>query len=319
MPELGRAVIVGAGGQDGRLLQSSLGLRGISTVSIYRQRLQDPSGSEREFKVFDAADVKNLLAEYQPHQIYYLAAHHTSSQLDGEAAVLNAYDVFHNTHVVGLHNFLEAIRHVSPDSRLFYASSSLVFDGSIGPKQSENTPFSPVGFYGLTKLQGMMLCRHYRKEHNIFASSGILYSHESLYRQSTYLSKKIISTIHAISRGIGTRVSVGDLDGINDWGYAADFVQAFQDILEATNPTDYIVATGEGHSVREFAQIVCDFFGLNLADCILEDKKLLLRRTGPRIGDFSKLHDETGWKPSLSFQKMVRTLVQDYVSAVADT
>jgi GDPmannose 4,6-dehydratase len=194
----------------------------------------------------------------------------------------------------------------------------LIFDGSVGPKQSEKTPFGPIGFYGLTKLQGMMLCRHYCREYGLFASSGILFSHESNYRPANYLSKKIISAAYARSRGQNAKVAVGDLDSINDWGYAADYVEAFQGILSLGSPGEFVVATGAGHTVREFAQCVCDQFGLRMSDCVVEDKSLPLRRTGPRIGDYAKLREAVGWNPSKSFDQMVQALVNDYVKAVEE-
>jgi GDPmannose 4,6-dehydratase len=318
MSLVARAIIVGSGGQDGRLLRRSLQAKGIGTVGISRHRIHYPDGREDGFSILDELPIRNLLSEYQPHHIYYLAAHHTSAQGAMTNSSLENYSVCHNTHVVGLHHFLEAIRVICPNARIFYASSSLIFDGSLGPKQSENTPFGPIGFYGLTKLQGMMLCRHYCREYNLFASSGILFSHESNYRPASYLSKKIISAAYAISRGQEAKVTIGDLDSINDWGYAADYVEAFQGILRLGAPGDFVVATGEGHTVREFAQGVCDQFGLRLSDCVVEDKSLPLRRTGPRVGDYTKLKLAAGWSPSKSFDQMVQALVKDYLNAVEE-
>jgi GDPmannose 4,6-dehydratase len=319
MSENRRAIIVGAGGQDGILLQRSLQSQGVDTVRVYRHTVRFADGEEREFNIFTPYLIQELIADYQPNRIYYLAAHHTSSQGHGGGSSPHTYADFHQTHVVGLHHFLEGIRLVNSKARLFYASSSLVFDGSVGPRQSEDTPFGPVGFYGLTKLQGMMLCRHYRREHNLFAACGILYSHESFYRLAGYLSKKIISAVHSLSIGESEKVKVGDLDAVNDWGYAADYVEAFQQIVNTTTPGDYVVATGEGHTVREFAQIVCEQFGLRLSDCVVEDKTLPLRRTGPRVGDYAKLHRDTGWSPSRPFTQMVQTLVNDYLKAMRET
>jgi len=318
MSWVSRAIIVGAGGQDGRLLRRSLQAKGVDTVGITRRRIHYPDGKEDDFSILDEHHVQSLLSEYQPDQIYYLAAHHTSSQGALIKSSSEDYSVSHGTHVVGLHHFLEAIRVIRPNARLFYASSSLIFDGSIGPKQSENTPFGPIGFYGLTKLQGMMLCRHYCRDYGLFASSGILFSHESSYRPESYLSKKIISAAYAMSRGHDAKVAVGNLDSINDWGYAADYVEAFQGILRLGSPGEFVVATGEGHTVREFAQCICDQFGLRLSDFVVEDKSLPLRQTGPRVGDYLKLQTTVGWSPSQSFNQMVEALVNDYVKSVEE-
>ena len=142
-----------------------------------------------------------------------------------------------------------------------------------------------------------------------------MYSHESIHRAESYLSKKIISGVHAISQGSGQKVSVGDFGAINDWGCAEDYVNAFQKILSHECSGDYVVATGEGHTVREFAQLVCDQFGLGLGDCVYQDPELSLRKTGTRIGNYMKLHKDVGWSPSRPFNKMVATLVSDYVKA----
>lgn len=316
MSKVSRAIIVGAGGQDGRLLSGSLESQGIETVGVFRQHIYHPSGEKQQFSIFNQEQIESLLTDYQPNCIYYLAAHHTSSEQGHIENSALAYDAFHQAHVVGLHHFLEGLRRVAPTARLFYASSSLIFDGSVGPKQSEETPFGPIGYYGLTKLQGMMLCRHYRQECNVFAACGVLYSHESPYRQASYLSKKIISAVHLLSRGEGEKVRVGDLNAVNDWGYAADYVEAFQKIIDAVTPSDYVVATGEAHTVGEFAQIVCDQFNLKLSDCIVEDRTLPLRRTGPRVGDFSKLQRDTNWSPKQPFEQMVKTLVNDHLKAL---
>ena len=316
MSEVSRAIIVGVGGQDGRLLRRSLQAKGVDPVGISRHRIQYPDGKQDEFNILNEQQIQHLFAEYHPDQIYYLAAHHTSSQGAQSRSSPSDYSAFHETHVVGLHHFLEGIRLIRPAARLFYASSSLIFDGSVGPKQSEDTPFGPVGFYGLTKLQGMMLCRQYRREYGVFASCGILYSHESNYRPPSYLSKKIISAAYAISCGEDSKVAVGNLDSVNDWGYAADYVDAFQGLLKLNSPEDFVVATGEGHTVREFAQCVCNQFGLRLADCVVEDKFLPLRRTGPRVGDYSKLKMAVGWNPSRPFDEMVQALVSDYLKAI---
>ena len=307
------ALIVGAGGQDGRLLAAHLRRVGVITHEIHREFFRDVDGKILAFSVLNPDDVAKVIARLVPDYVFYLAAHHSSSQSDPLMSSREAYDLFHKAHVVGLHSCLEAVRLHSTKSRIFYASSSLIFDGSNGPVQNEETLASPVGFYGLTKLQGMMLCREYRKSYSVFTSSGILYSHESAFRSKSFLSTRIIHGVYEIAKGRGGKIAVGDLDAINDWGYAEDYVRAFLNVLLTDQPQDYIISSGEGHTVKEFAALVCGYFGLELADCVYGDPSLLRRKVSTRIGDHSKLTRDTGWKPLHRFDEMVNRLIEDHL------
>jgi GDPmannose 4,6-dehydratase len=246
-----------------------------------------------------------------------LAAHHGSSEQKAADNSPSEYEAYHKVHVVGLLNFLSAIRIHSSESKLFYAASSLVFDGANGPIQDEKTPFTPVGFYGLTKSQGILVCREFRERYGVFAASGILYNHESALRAERFLSKKLIASAHQISLGNKDKLVVGSLSAATDWGYAPDFVLAFQHVLSVRYPDDYIVATGEAHSVADFAQIAFECFGLDYTDYVYENSNLLGRHLPRKVGDSSKLKKATGWRPSRDFPGMVRTLVGDYLSSYA--
>ncbi|MEY4591809.1 MAG: hypothetical protein RIR18_704 [Pseudomonadota bacterium] len=317
------AVIVGAGGQDGSLLRQSLERQGIEVVGVTRQavfRGNEPMLDFADgFSVGDLASVEHLLGTIQPDEVYYLVAHHASSERDNGSDHPDNFKPFHQVHVEGFLNFLWAIHQYSRHSRIFYAASSLVFDGSIGPEQNEETPFSPVGFYGLTKMQGIWLCRQFRKSHGIHASSGILYSHESVFRRETFLSKKLIKAAHEIALGQRETIQVGSLLAQNDWGYAPDYVEAFQKIVRLDAPDDFVVATGETHTVAEFAQIVFSCFGLDASRCVREAPAVLSRVSPRKIGNATKLAKATGWKPGQPFQTMVKKLVADYLSTVAES
>ncbi len=162
----------------------------------------------------------------------------------------------------------------------------------------------------------MWLCREFRKKHKVFATTGILYNHESHLRRPNFLSAKIIQAAIRISKGSNEKLEVGDLSGRVDWGYAKDYVLAFQEILATKTPDDFIVATGEGHTVEEFIDIVFNYFNLNPDKYVVENKNILTRKPPVKIGDASKLRTLTGWKPSLNFSDFVIQLVKDHQAAV---
>jgi len=312
------AIIVGDSGQDGTLLRLSLEKKGIDVVGIGRNRVSIPlsfgSIETAGFSINNTEQVSNLVAKVRPSEIYYLAAHNVSSEQHAADNSPDEYDTHHQTHVVGLINFLWAIRKYSSQSRLFYAASSLVFNGSHGPIQNEQTPFTPVGFYGITKTQGTLICREFRERYGVFASGGILFNHESALRTENFLSNKIISSAYKISLGLQQNLLVGDLTAETDWGYAPDYVEAFQLILKASTASDFVVATGETHSVAEFVKVVFRCFGLDSCKFVLENPSVLNRHIQKKIGDYSKLRITTGWVPSLTFPEMVEALVNDYLN-----
>lgn len=315
------AIIVGDRGQDGTLLRADLELQGIQVVGIGRERMSLPAslaGSWRgEFSIANSDQVMALVETIRPSEIYYLAAHHVSSEQNGADYSPSEYEAYHKVNVLGLLNFLCAIRNHSPESKLFYAASSLVFDGNQGSVQNEETPLTPVGFYGLTKAQGILLCRDFRERYGIFAASGILYNHESVIRPEKFLSKKLITSAHQISIGLKNELVLGNLSAEADWGYAPDFVAAFQHILSTNNPDDYIVATGESRSVAEFARVVFECFGLDYKKYVYENSSLLNRHVPQKIGDSSKLRSVAGWQPTHNFSGMVRALVRDYLESLS--
>lgn len=314
------AIIVGDRGQDGTLLKARLEEQGVQVVGVGRYRLSMPASLATslggEFSITNIDQVFDLVAQVLPTEIYYLAAHHVSSEQHGADNSPDEYDAYHRTHVVGLLNFLWAIRKQSPKSRLFYAASSLIFNGSHGPTQDEETPFTPVGFYGLTKTQGLLICREFRERHGVFASGGILYNHESALRPQAFLSKKIISAAYRISIGLQQNLLVGNLSAETDWGYAPDYVEAFQLILKTNTASDFVVATGQSHSVAEFVKIAFNCFGLDSEKFVIEQPNVLNRTVPRKIGDYTKLKISTGWMPTLTFPDMVKALVNDYLIGI---
>lgn len=306
------ALIIGVAGQDGFFLREYLLSLDYFVIGVGRNFVTT-GNSCTKFSLSSPEDVNILIHSRRPDEIYYLAAHHASSEKVESAGHYDLYRISHSVHVECFLRLLCAVKEFSPHSKVFYASSSLIFDGRNGPIQNELTPYSPNGIYGLTKLQGQYLCQYFREAFNISVSAGILYSHESVRRSSSFLSKKIISTAHLISVGEQKSLAIGSLQSQNDWGYAPDFVKAFKLINDVPRGDDYIIATGCLHSVEEFVDIVFSCFGLDFREYVSEDPSLLVRKSLPRSGDASKIRSATGWKPSLTFGPMVETLVEDYL------
>lgn len=314
-----RTIIVGSAGQDGSLLRRDLQERGDEIIALERLQCIFPSGMPaRVIKdITNASEVTELLRLFQPNEIYYLAAYHTSSESAKTQKILHEeFESAHNVHVKGLVNFLSAIVEESPATRLFYASSSLIYSGENGELHDECTPLSPQGFYGITKAQGMQLCREFRMCHNVFASCGILFNHESHLRAPSFLSAKIIKAAIRISEGALEKLEVGNLSSRVDWGYAKDYVVAFQKILALDHPDDFIIATGEAHTVQEFIDIVFAFFDLIPDKYVVENKTILSRTPAVKIGDAGKLQSATGWTPSLNYRDFVVQLIKDHQEAI---
>jgi GDPmannose 4,6-dehydratase len=313
-----RVLIVGAAGQDGTLLARLLGSRGIDHIGLGRAGSIDPSNRfVRAGSLDDAGFLEDLIKAYAPTDVYYLAAHHQSSQ---EEASLDSCALWRESlrvQVAGLVNVLEAIRRYVPSTRLFYASSSHIFGSSGGSPQTEETPHAPETIYGITKCTGMQICRHYRRDLGVFASVGILYNHESIYRKETFLSRKIIRAALAIKQGSSDSLVLGDLSRRVDWGYAPHYVEAMTRILDLPEPEEYIVATGELHSVREFAEIAFAQHGMDYRDWVREDRSLIRRQSNGQAGDAGKLRRATGWLPTLSFPQLVKRLTRDTCRQVA--
>ena len=304
-----RALIVGSEGQDGRILFDRLAAEGVSVAGIGRESLRGGNGAElRPARVDTLSEVRQVVDAWRPDEVYYLAAIHQSSQ---DPAPLDDASLFEKSlriHVSGIVNFLTAMREIVPHSVAFYAASSLVFGEPSETPQNEATPLRPRCIYGITKAAGMEACRFFRDVHGLHVSVGVLYNHESMFRSANYLSKKIVGAAARIEKGSQEKLVVGDLSAQTDWGYAPDFVDAMVRMVRHDSPADYVVATGEPHTVKEFAEIAFRRVDLDWRDHVVENKALLSRRPITRIGDSSRLRRNTGWEPTVSFRRMVELL-----------
>jgi GDPmannose 4,6-dehydratase len=292
------AIIVGSGGQDGQLLNTHLLALGYSVIGLTRHNID----------ILSANDVSRFVSDSQPVEVYYLAAYHHSSE---DKSVDDA-DLFHNSfniHVHGLVNFLSAIAIHSAKSRLFYASSSLIFGNPQDEIQTEVSKFNPENPYAISKVAGMMVCRFYREHQSVFAASGILYNHESPLRSPRFVTRKIVQAAVNIYRVGHGKLYLGNLDSKVDWGYAPDYVDAMYRILRIAVPQDFVIATGVGHSVREFASLAFARLGLDYHDHVISDLEVLTRNGPLRLGNSSVLREKTGWVPKTSFEDMVRIMI----------
>ena len=291
-------MVVGSDGQDGQLLSKRLRSLGYGVLALNRGALD----------ITSPGAVTALIQNERPDEVYFLAAHHHSS----EEECADEGELFResiNINATAALNFLDAIANRSPESRFFYASSCLVFPPSENVMQTEDTFLRPGSAYAITKATGMMICRHYRENKGVFASAGILYNHESPLRSKRFVTAKIASTAARIAREGSGELILGNVDAKVDWGYANDYVEAMHLILQADYATDYIVATGEAHTVGEFADIAFKHVGLDCRDYLSVRQQTLCRGNLTRIGDSSRLRSQTGWKPTVSFEELVCLMV----------
>jgi GDPmannose 4,6-dehydratase len=306
-----RAVIVGMTGQDGTILARLLSVKSIPYIGISQKGILDSSGNLIDnLDIRDSKGIESMVRQYLPSHVFYLAAHHHSSQDHLYENVDHLWKTSVDVQVLGLSYFLEALRLHNPVAKLFYASSSHVFGSTAEFPQTENTRLAPENIYGITKVAGQHICKYYQDHYGQFAAVGILYNHESAHRQAKFLSQKIIRGARAILDGQMERLVLGDLSAEVDWGYAPDFVDAMVRIMDLPRSDTYIIATRQLHSVREFVQIAFDELGLDYTKYVVEDPSLVRPRMGRFSGDYSRIEKATGWKPTLSFAEMVRTLMR---------
>ena len=308
-----KAIVIGCNGQDGTLLSALLHQKGYTVYGIDHAP-NDRAQSFVRFSVLDVRDpdrLNELIADVSPDEIYYLAAYHHSAEQPQRPKETVASTLAVNTQ--GLNNVLAAIADFPASKpRVFYAASSRVFGEPQGEVQDENTPLAPLCAYGISKAAGIYLCRYYRREHHLYASNGILYNHESPLRPQHFVTRKIVGAAVRISSGLERELVLGDLDAQVDWGWAPDYVEAMHAILGLTCPDDFVVATGVLHSVREFVEIAFSAVGLDWRQHVVERPDVLSARRAvkPLRGNPEKLQKATSWRSRVSFEEMVRTMIE---------
>jgi GDPmannose 4,6-dehydratase len=307
-----KALITGITGQDGSYLAEFLLEKGYEVYGVVRRSSTETHERIEHVKdrlhlvhgdLLDEISLVHLMEQIQPDEIYNLAAQsfvHTSwSQplLTGEFTAL------------GVTRMLDAMRFACPKARFYQASSSEMF-GAAKPPQNEDTVFHPRSPYAVAKVYGHYITVNYRESYKLFAVSGILFNHESPRRGKEFVTRKISDAVARIKFGLQRELRMGNLDAKRDWGYAGDYVKAMWLMLQQPEPDDYVIATGESHSVREFLELAFGHVGLNWKDYVVIDPKFLRpAEVDFLMGDPSKARRKLGWKPDVTFEGLVRMMV----------
>ncbi len=223
-----------------------------------------------------------------------------------------------NTNINGTHYMLAALRELRQQCRFYFAGSSEMFGKVRETPQKETTPFHPRSPYGISKVAGFELTRNYREAYGMFCASGILFNHEGPRRGFEFVTRKITSTVARIKLGLASELRLGNLDARRDWGHSRDYVRAMHLILQHAEPDDFVVATGESHSVREFCELAFAEVGLDYREYVRMDERFQRpAEVDLLIGDAAKARRVLGWEPSHTFNELVSEMVQSDMEAVA--
>jgi GDPmannose 4,6-dehydratase len=308
-----RALITGITGQDGSYLAELLLDQGYEVVGVVRR--SSTVNFERiahiQEKVtlvpgdlLDQGSLNSIVAEHRPTEVYNLAAQSfvvtsfTQPVLTGEVTALGAV------------RMLEAIRQIDPDIRFYQASSSEMFGKVLEVPQTESTPFHPRSPYGVAKVYAHWITVNYRESYELFATSGILFNHGSPRRGLEFVERKVSDGVARIKLGLDRELRLGNLDARRDWGSAPDYVEAMWRMLQLDGPGDYVVASGETHSIRELCQVAFDHVGLDWQEHVVQDQRFYRpAEVDLLIGDPSRAMAALDWKPRTSFEELVRTMV----------
>jgi GDPmannose 4,6-dehydratase len=309
-----KALITGITGQDGSYLAEFLLGKGYQVFGLVRRSSSENFDRVESIRdrieflqgdLLDEISLRQALKAVQPDEVYNLAAQ-SFVPTSWKQPVLTAEFT-----AVGVCRVLEAIRAVCPNAKFYQASSSEMFGKVREVPQSEDTPFYPRSPYGVAKAFGHHLTVNYRESYGMFAVSGILFNHESPRRGLEFVTRKITDGAARIKLGLAKELRMGNLDARRDWGFAGDYVRAMWMMLQQKSPRDYVVATGKMHTVREFAEIAFNVVGLKYQDYIKTDPAFLRpAEVDELLGDPTRAQKELGWKPEVSFEKMIEIMVK---------
>ncbi len=323
-----RALITGITGQDGSYLAEFLLAKGYEVHGIIRRastfntgRLdhiyKDPHIDDARLRlhygdIADSSCLVKLLHQIQPDEVYHLGA---------QSHVRVSFDIPEYTgDVTGLATvrILEAMRETKVKARFYQASSSEMYGKVREVPQTETTPFYPRSPYGAAKVYAYWITVNYRESYGMHANNGILFNHESPRRGETFVTRKITRAVARIKAGLQHKLFLGNLDAKRDWGYAKEYVEAMWLMLQQDDPDDYVVATGETHSVREFLEVAFGHVGLDYRDHVEIDQRYFRpAEVDLLIGDASKARKRLGWKPRTTFAELARLMVDADIEAVA--
>ena len=308
-----KALITGITGQDGSYLAELLLSKGYEVTGMVRRASTETFERIAHFKdrvtlrqadLLDQFSLVKILEETQPDEIYNLAAMSFVPTSWNQPVLTGEFTA------LGVTKLLEAMRKVCPKAHFYQASSSEMFGKVVETPQSERTPFYPRSPYGVAKAYGHFITVNYRESYNLFACSGILFNHESPRRGKEFVTRKITDAVARIKTGSLKELRMGNLDAKRDWGFSGDYVRAMWMMLQQDQPDDYVVATGETHSVREFLEIAFSHVGLRYEDYVVIDPRFIRpAEVDLLLGNPAKAHARLGWKPEVTFEQLVTMMV----------
>lgn len=308
-----KALITGITGQDGSYLAELLLDEGYEVHgTVRRVAMEDPS--RRFWRIAHTLDrlslhpaslesygsLLEIVERVKPDECYHLAAR-SFVNYDFEDAVSTI-----NTNVNGTLHLLTAIKAKAPDCRVYFAGTSEMFGNAPFSPQNEETPFNPRSPYGISKLAGFYLAKSFRQGQQLFVCNGICFNHESERRGYEYVTRKIVDGAARIKLGLADNLKLGNLDASRDWGYAPDYVRAMHEMIQGNAPTDYVVATGVSHTVRQFAAAAFARAGLDYRDFVSVDEGLIRSAEAHELrGDATRVREDLGWSPTVGFEDLV--------------
>lgn len=313
------ALITGIMGQDGPYLARLLLEKGYKVYGLIR-RYSNPNYSNLEYigirkqiefvegDLTDESSLYNVIRTVRPNEVYNLAAQSFVRASFDQPKLTTEIDA------LGVLYLLNAIKMFSPTTRFYQASTSEMFGlSNDGGYQDENTVFHPRSPYGVAKLYAYWMTVNYRESYGIFASNGILFNHESPIRGIQFVTRKVTDGVARIKLGLKDHISMGNLDAVRDWGFAGDFVEAMYLMLQAENPDDYVVATGEGHTVKEMVQVAFEEVGITDWESYIKTDPQHMRPAEVPflLGRATKAADKLGWKPKTSFRELIKLMVKE--------
>ena len=308
------ALITGITGQDGSYLAESLLDKGYDVIGMVRrsstvnyERIAHIQGAIQFVNgdLLDQISLIEAMKEHNPDEVYNLAAQSFVQTSFGQPVLTG------ETTALSVTRILDAIRNVDPSTRFYQASSSEMFGKVAEVPQNEGTPFYPRSPYGVAKVYGHWITVNYRESYNLHASSGILFNHESPRRGLEFVTRKISYGAASIKLGLETKHALGNLDSKRDWGFAGDYVEAMWLMLQEDSPDDYVICTGETHSVREFCQVAFEHLDLTYEDHVEVDEKFFRpAEVDLLVGDYSKASSKLQWAPKTTFEELVTMMVE---------
>ncbi len=319
-----KALITGITGQDGAYLSRLLLDKGYEVHGIVRRvALEDPEHRLWRLKpVLDRiklhsgslesyASLFDIVEKVKPGECYHLGAQSfVSYSFEDEFSTIS-------TNINGTHYMLSAIKNRTPKCKTYFAASSEMFGQVRETPQTENTPFHPRSPYGISKVAGFELTRNYREAYGLFACNGILFNHESPYRGYEFVTRKISRGVARIKAGLSKELFLGNLEAKRDWGFAKDYCEAMFLMLQQDKPDDYVIATGETHTVREFVELAFKHAGLNWRDHVKVDETLFRPAEVHELrGDYTKARKVLKWKPKVDFEGLVKMMVGEDLKRV---